>query len=249
VAGVPDMLTWLASWIGVTFDRAWPVAKRRRYLMQVAKLYPCRGTLSGLRRALLLFLGLDSLTVPRRPAVCASNCAPPPPAWHLPPLILEHWKIRRWLFLGAGRLGDAAVLWGETIMGRSQLDNTAQLGATQLDTSLAAETDPFNVDAYAFTVFVPGGLARNAAAKAAVQRLLDNDKPAWTQARLRFVLPRMRIGIQASIGFDSVVGCWPEGVVLDAARLGHATVLSAGSNVDAGQRLGQGRVGAGARIA
>ncbi len=248
-AGVPDMLTWLASWIGVTFDRAWPVAKRRQYLMQVAKLYSCRGTLPGLRRVLLLFLGLDTLTVPRRPARCGPNCAPPPPAWRPPPLILEHWKIRRWLFLGAGRLGDAAVLWGETIMGRSQLGNTAQLGATRLDTSRAAVTDPFNADAYAFTVFVPGGLARAAAAQAAVQRLLDSEKPAWTQAKLRFVLPRMRIGIQASIGFDSVVGCWPEGVLLDAERLGHATVLSAGANVDAGPRLGQSRVGAGARIA
>jgi phage tail-like protein len=248
-AGTPDMLSWLAGWIGVVFDRAWPVARRRRYLMQAAKLYPCRGTLPGLRSALLLWLGLDSLDPPRRPAPCAPNCAPPAPPWRPPPLILEHWKIRRWLFLGAGRLGDAAVLWGETIMGRSQLGNSAQLGATRLDTTRAATTDPFNADAYAFTVFVPGGLARSASAKASAQRLIDEQKPAWSQAKLRFVLPRMRIGIQASIGFDSVVGCWPEGVLLDAARLGRATVLSAAPNVDVGPRLGQARVGPGVRIA
>jgi hypothetical protein len=134
-------------------------------------------------------------------------------------------------------------------MGRSQLDHSARLGATRLDTTRAAVADPFNADAYAFTVFVPGGLARSASAQAAVQRLLDSEKPAWSQAKLRFVLPRMRIGIQASIGFDSVVGCWPEGVLLDAARLGHATVLSAGPNVDAGPRIGQSRVGAETRIA
>jgi phage tail-like protein len=243
VAGKPDMLSWLAGWIGVTFDRTWPIARRRHYLMEVAKLYPCRGTLPGLRRVLLLFLGLDALTVPRRPAACGPNCAPPPPAWRPPPLILEHWKIRRWLFLGAGRLGDAAVLWGETIMGRSQLDNSARLGATRLDTTRDAVGDPFNADSYAFTVFVPGGLARTASAQGAVQRLLDGEKPAWSKATLRFVLPRMRIGIQASIGFDSVIGCWPEGVLLDAARLGRATVLSAGPDVDPGPRLGQSRVG------
>jgi phage tail-like protein len=247
-AGAPDMLSWLAGWIGVALDRAWPVARRRQYLMRVAKLYACRGTLPGLRSALLLYLGLDTLAAPRRPAACAPNCAPPTPEWRPPPLILEHWKIRRWLFLGAGRLGDAAVLWGETIMGRSQLGDTARLGATRLDTSRAAVIDPFNADSYAFTVFVPGGLARSAAAKAATQRLLDQEKPAWSKAKLRFVLPRMRIGIQANIGFDSVVGCWPEGVLLDAARLGHASVLSAGPNVDAGPRLGQSRVGAGVRI-
>jgi phage tail-like protein len=249
VATAPDMLTWLASWVGVTFDRTWPVARRRRYLMEAAKLYPCRGTLAGLRRALLLFLGLDSLKVPSRRAVCAANCAPPPPAWKPPPLILEHWKIRRWLFLGAGRLGAAAVLWGDTIMGRSQLGNTAQLGATRLDTTREAVLDPFNKDAYAFTVFVPGGLARTPNTRAAAQRMLDGEAPAWSAAKLRFVLPRMRIGIQACIGFDTVIGCWPEGVLLDQAQLGRATVLSTAPNVDPGSRLGRSRVGGGARIA
>jgi phage tail-like protein len=248
-SGAPDMLSWLAGWIGVVFDRAWPVARRRNYLMQAAKLYPCRGTLPGLRSALLLYFGLDSLSIRRRPAPCAPNCAPPPAPWPPPPLILEHWKIRRWLFLGAGRLGDAAVLWGETIMGRSQLGNTAQLGATRLDLSRAAVADPFNADAYAFTVFVPGGLARSTAAKVSARRLIDQQKPAWSQATLRFVQPRMRIGIQASIGFDSVVGCWPEGILLDAARLGRASVLSAGPNVDAGPRVGRTRLGPGVRIA
>ncbi|MGF6508584.1 hypothetical protein [Paraburkholderia sp. 32] len=241
-AGAPDMLSWLAGWIGVTFDRTWPTPRRRQYLMQAAKLYPCGGTLPGIRSALLLYLGLDSLKLARRPAPCAPRCAPPPPLWRPPPLILEHWKIRRWLFLGAGRLGDAAVLWGETIMGRSQLGNTAQLGATRLDTSRAAVTDPFNAEAYAFTVFVPGALARSTAAKASVQRFIDQQKPAWSQAQLRFVLPRMRIGIQASIGFDSVVGCWPEATLLDSARLGRATVLGRAANSDPGPRVGESRL-------
>jgi phage tail-like protein len=249
IPGVPDMLTWLASWIGVTFDRAWPVARRRHLLMMAARLYPCRGTLPGMRRALLLFLGLDTLFVKPRAASCAPPCAPKPREWEPPPLILEHWKIRRWLYLGAGRLGDAAVLWGQSIMGRSQLDNNAQAGVTRLDTSGAATLDPFNADAYAFTVFVPGGLARTAQQKASVRRLIDQERPAWTQAKLRFVLPRMRIGIQASIGFDAVVGCWPEGVLLNDARLGKATVLSAAPNVDRGPRVGQTRIGAAMRIA
>jgi len=249
VPGVPDMLTWLASWIGVTFDRAWPVARRRHLLMMAARLYPCRGTLPGMRRALLLFLGLDTLAVKRRAASCAPPCAPKPREWQPPPLILEHWKIRRWLYLGAGRLGDAAVLWGQSIIDRSQLNDNAQAGVTRLDTSGAATLDPFNADAYAFTVFVPGGLARTAQQKASVRRLIDQERPAWTQAKLRFVLPRMRIGIQASVGFDAVVGCWPEGVLLNDARLGKATVLSAAPSVDRGPRVGRSRIGAGMRIA
>lgn len=249
VPGVPDMLSWLAGWVGVTFDRTWPVARRRRYLMQAAKLYSCRGTLPGLRQALLLFLGLDMLSLPRRPAPCGPACAPPPAPWQPPPMILEHWKIRRWLFLGAGRLGDAAVLWGQSIIGRSQLDSNAQLGVTRLDTTLEAVNDPFNAEANAFTVFVPGGLARTPRDRAAIQRMLAAQTPAWTKATLRFVLPRMRIGIQASVGLDSVVGCWPEGVRLDEARLGRATVLGPAQNVDPGPRVGRSRIGAGMRVA
>ena len=249
VSGAPDMLSWLASWVGVSFDRSWPVARRRRFLMQAARLYPCRGTLPGLRKVLSLFLGLDEVKVPRHPAPCGPGCAPAPPAWTPPPMILEHWKVRRWLWLGAGRLSDASVLWGETIMGRSQLGATAQLGATRLDTTREPVADPFNAEAYAFTVFVPGGLARTAQAQAAVRRMLADQTPAWTKATVRFVRPRMRIGIQASIGFDSVVGCWPEGVLLDQARLGKASVLGPATNIDPGARVGRSRIGPGARVA
>jgi hypothetical protein len=217
--------------------------------MNVARLYPCRGTVPGLRRTLDLFLGLDDIRPRRQPAPCAAPCAPAPPPWRPPPLILEHWKIRRWLFLGAGRLGDAAVLWGQTIMGRSQLGTTAQLGATRLDTTREPVLDPFNDQAYAFTVFAPVGLARTPRDQAALGRMIDQERPAWTQAVLRIVRPRMRVGIQASIGFDSVVGCWPEGVRLDEALLGKATVLSAGSNVDPGPRVGTSLIGPGTQLA
>jgi phage tail-like protein len=237
--GAPDMLTWLASWIGVTFDRSWPVARRRRFLRAAARLFPCRGTPRGVRQALLLYLGLDQLNPARRPAFCAPRCAPPPSGWSAPPLILEHWKIRRWLFLGGSRLGDAALLWGQSIMQRSQLDVNAQLGVTTLDTTRAPELDPFNVDAYAFTAFVPGRFGRTARDRLALTRMLAAETPAYVNAVVRFVAPRMRIGIQASIGFDSVVGCWPEGIILGQAQLGRATVLSAGDPVDPGPRIGR----------
>lgn len=246
--GAPDMLSWLAGWIGLTFERNWPVAYRRRLLREAAKLYPCRGTLPGLRKVLLLYLGLDRFSLRRGKPVCAPACAPKPPPWVAPPMILEHWKIRRWLFLGAGRLDDAATLWGEAIMGRSKLDDNAQLGVTRLDLSRQATADPFNADSFAFTLFVPGGLARSAQQKAAIQSVLDRETPAWIQARLRFVAPRMRIGVQASIGFDAVVGCWPEGVRLDAASLGRASVLGPTKNVDRGPRLGRSLIGSGAPL-
>ena len=48
------------------------------------------------------------------------------------PYILEHFKLRRWLFVGEARLGDQSVLWGKRIVNRTQLNETARVGGTQL---------------------------------------------------------------------------------------------------------------------
>jgi phage tail-like protein len=237
-AGVPDMLSWLAGWIGIAFDATWPTARRRRFLREAAKLYRCRGTFDGIRGMLMLYLGIDALAKTPQAAACARGCKPAARRWRAPPFILEHWKIRRWMFLGTGRLGDAAELWGNSVMGRSQLDVNAQMGVTRLDTSRDPERDPFHAKAYAYTAFIPARFARTARERNALRRMIDGETPAYVQANLRFVEPRMRIGVQSSIGFDAVIGCWPEGVVLDSAALGRATVLSSGPEHDTGQRLG-----------
>ncbi len=47
-----DAIEWLASWIGVTFDPAYPTARRRDMLKAAPRLSSSRGTLRGLRLAL-----------------------------------------------------------------------------------------------------------------------------------------------------------------------------------------------------
>ena len=129
-----DFLSWLASWVGIALARDWPEARRRRYLKAAARLYAQRGTPRGLRAQLLLLLGFDAAAAccpaerPQRRCVpLPRNCGPGP---HLTPaeppaLLLEHFKLRRWLFAGAGRLGDDSVLWGQRIVNRSQLGGQA----------------------------------------------------------------------------------------------------------------------------
>jgi phage tail-like protein len=224
--GEPDFLTWLASWVGVSLDRSWSLARRRAYLRRAPHLFACQGTLRGVFAALVLYLGLDRPAPPAHRAVCASRCASPPPQWRAPPLILEHWRLRRWLFLGGGRIGDAAMVWGESLLGRSRLDNTAEMGVTRLDTTQDPERDPFHLYAHKFSVFLPARFARNRRDRSAVERLIAAQQPAHTQATIKFVEPRMRIGIQCGLGFDTVVACWPSGVTLGSAELGRATVLS-----------------------
>jgi hypothetical protein len=140
-------------------------------------------------------------------------------------LVLEHFKLRRWLFLGEARLGEQAVLWGKRIVNRTQLGETAQVGATQLVGTPDPVRDPFHFYAHKFSVFIPAACVRGEDRRAAVERLISLAKPAHTAHQLELVEPRFRIGFQSAIGFDSVVGQYPDDFVLGQRRLGYDSVL------------------------
>jgi hypothetical protein len=203
---------------------------------EATTLYRLRGTREGLWRLLLLYLGMepDRNRCPHdglcdRCAPPPANCAPPeehPGHWQPPPLLLEHYQLRRWLFLGSGRLGDAAVLWGRRIVNRSQLDVNAQAGRTQLISTQDPYRDPFHVYAHRFSVFVPASVGRSDAARKGLENLLNAESPAHTIHTIEYVEPRFRVGIQSMIGLDSVIGRYPEGVTLNATQLGSNSVLS-----------------------
>jgi phage tail-like protein len=252
-AGV-DFLSWLASWIGLTLDRHWPEAKRRQFLKQASRLYDLRGTREGLWRELVLFLGFNAkdcgedepLRDPCHPT--PSQCAqglPSTSTWQPPPLILEHFKLRRWLFLGAGRIGDQAVLWGKRIVNRSQLHEGAQVGRSQLLTTQDPFRDPFHVYAHKFTVFVPASYRASDASRKALENLLRNAQPAATHAHIEYVAPRFRIGFQSTIGFDSVIARYPAGVTLNETPLGRGSVLTEPPHKQGGPSL---EIGKQARI-
>lgn len=244
--GAADFLDWLASWIGITLERRWPVARKRRFLKQVGALFPLRGTREGLRRQLLVYFGMDGAACccpDDRPAGrCEAeprNCrAPEPPrcAWQPPELILEHFQLRRWLFVGAGRPGEQAALWGEGVANRSRLDHSATVDVTQLRMTPDPVRDPFLAYAHRFTVLAPGCFGKDEANRRALQNLLTRESPAHTTFEVRYVEPRFRIGMQSTIGLDAVIGRIPEGARLDdgagpgdAHLLGRDTVLADGA--------------------
>jgi len=256
-----DFLTWLASWVGISLDRQWPVKKRRALLKKAPSLFSIRGTRYGLWQQLLLLLGLDPQDCccphdqPRRHCRCIPrNCRrveKKPCAWQAPPLILEHFYLRRWLFLGSGRLSDHAVLWGKRIVNRSQLNANAQASVSQLIMTQDPYRDPFHVYAHKFSVFVPAACGKSDVQKRALMNLLNSEKPAHTQYQLEFVGPRFRIGFQSMIGLDSVVGRYTEGVALNSSQLGSGTVLGPAENARSGPSLSvgkQARVGYSTRL-
>jgi phage tail-like protein len=264
-----DFLAWLASWVGITLAQEWPEPRRRRYFRAATRLYCLRGTYLGLWRQLLLLLGFDrayDACLDERPKTrCVPrprNCGPEPPRARAepPPLILEHYRLRRWLHAGCARLGDDAVLWGKRIVNRSELSGerpppnqtgNARVGETQLKGVPDPFHDPFLVYAHRFSVFVPARVRACDPERRAFERLLARETPAHAAYDIQYVEPRFRVGVQAMIGLDSVVARTPRGVTLTSAPLGQGTVLSAPPNRRDGPRLavGDARVGSTTLIA
>jgi phage tail-like protein len=246
-------LDWLASWIGVTLDRQVPEATRRALLASAGATASLRGTRYGLWRQLVAFLGMDGLTTRCQCAAAPCTCRPPvatcPPTppyrwnWAPPPLILEHYQLRRWLEVGFGRLSDQAVLWGKRIVNRSQLGEGAQVGVTTLKGSQDPARDPFHYYAHRFTVFVPASAGATPQRRRSLARLLAREQPAHTEAHIEYVHARFRIGFQSMIGLDTVVARAPSGITLGETTL-DAAVLSGDDHA----RIGNQRVGTTAAI-
>lgn len=257
-AGPPpkrDFLTWLAGWVGVALERNWPEERRRAYLKAAPRLFPWRGTLEGLRKSLYLFLALDHYAnfVPHR-AGCVPCAVPSKTSWRPPRLLLEHFHLRRWMMLGHGVLSDNAKLWGERIVNRSQLGGPgefrvpdapsgAQLGVTQLKKTQDPCRDPFHVYAHKLSVFVPAACVRDQSLARALKRLIDLERPAHVEAQVIAVEPRFRVGVQAMLGLDAVIGWRAAPVELDKGTLGRATVLSGAIDPRPRFRVGGARIG------
>jgi hypothetical protein len=160
-------------------------------------------------------------------------------------LLLEHYQIRRWLFVGAGRLGAEAKLWSERITRRAHLDHGAEIGVSRLDTTPDPLHDPFLVYAHKFTAFVPAAVGRDPGQRRALSNLLADESPAHTQFTIEYVEPRFRIGFQSTVGFDAVVGRYPSGVHLGETPIGPASVLGSPPWMAGGPTL---QVGTASRI-
>lgn len=229
-------LEWLASWIGMTPDHRLPESMQRDLVARAGRLLDLHGTVAGLRQLLHVALGLDRRACEASADRCPcpeprQTCPPRPiarPRFVPPPLVLEHFRLRRWFEAGASRLGDQTMLWGQSIVNRSQLGSSARVGATALKTSQDPLRDPFHVHAHKFTVFVPASAGRSPERRRALEQLVAWGAPAHTVGHVRYVDARFRIGVQASIGLDTVVARLPGGVTLGRTTLGRASVLDGG---------------------
>lgn len=197
-ASIPaEFLPWLASWLAVELDEHWPVAKQRAAIARAYAAHGRRGTAEGLRDVIAFELDLSTVLV--EPIQQAS--------WWVLPAGVEPCGAR-----GAERTEDAgagSLLGFTTSLAAGQADS-AVVGSATLDSSrILHESDHgvplFDDTAHQFLVHVYRGAADAPRTRAALKRLIEREKPAHTNYRLLAIEPTFRVGVQASVGFDSVV--------------------------------------------
>lgn len=247
----PDVLEWLGSFIGLTFDPRLDEGKRRVLLREGVQLFRQRGTLPGLIRLCEIVTGFRVD-------------------------IIEAFRQRRHTatFLGADPAGSAAAILGPTFelggdalyAGPQSWESALSAAYVRLmvdraqrrtdhlpvcppdDPPAPLDTDPLVAFhrryAHRFTVVVFG--AKDDAVAALLNDTVERAKPAHTLHELCWIEAGFRLGVTTYVGFGTRLGD-VEGfrpVVLGESPLGGPTTLSTASAGRAmGTFVGAARVG------
>ncbi len=109
--------------------------------------------------------------------------------------------------------GPEPLVVGETVVGAHGPLLADQLGA------------PLFEGAHRLTVLVRAEDVKAPGAVEAVRAVVQAEKPPWVEARLRVVEPRLRVGVQASVGVDALLGGPSPPGRLGTTRLGDTARL------------------------
>jgi phage tail-like protein len=237
-----DGLAYLAGWLALTLEGTWTAEQNRELLKAAPANQPRRGTSEGLREHLRVYL--------------ANMTGLPGQDLAAHPRIVESFRERDHLLLadpGVGALGRVAPLWSPSMVGRLRLGEFATEGEVRLVSTGDPEHDVFHRYAHRFRVFVPAAWVRTSDDEQLLRRALDREKPAHTAYDLCLVEPRLRVGVQATVGLDTVVGAYPTARLSSPAedatpsstarpprhRIGYDTVLAGRSGGGPGIRVGR----------
>ena len=117
---------------------------------------------------------------------------------------------------GASSTSEAStgVVVGSAVVGESAPQTKSQFGALL-----------FSESAHRFSALIPAASTITTRQQTLVRQLLESEKPAHTDYELCCVQPRLRVGVQATIGIDAIVGGPPDAMRLSGAVLGLDTWL------------------------
>ncbi len=190
-AAPPEALTWLATWLAVELDQDEPEARIRQSIARAFRRYRWRGTIAGLRLALLEDAGVHAtISEP----ISASSF------WAMPSAVDC-----------AGSAPDSSLHLGRathlTSMepGGAVLGSTAHLDHSYLITDAQFGEPVFTGAAFQFLVEVYRAEVKTEARVQLVKEIIEREKPAHTMYRLTMIESKMRAGFQSRIGVDTIV--------------------------------------------
>lgn len=190
-AAPSDALPWLATWLAVELDLGEPEKRIRESIARAFRRYQWRGTIRGLRLALLEDAGVHA------------TISEPISAGTV-------WAMSTPSACGGAPTGSKALLGADTRLtsmepGGAVLGSTAQLDHSWLITDAQFGEPVFAGVSNQFLVEVHAGEVNTEERRQLVTRIIDREKPAHTMYRLIVTDPSMRTGFQSRIGVDTVV--------------------------------------------
>ncbi|MBL8298434.1 MAG: hypothetical protein JNN30_08815 [Rhodanobacteraceae bacterium] len=225
-------LPWLAAWLGFELPQGLAIDQRREVLARVWALYRHRGTLTGLIEFIHLYTGVKAQVLEwyrERKLWQLDTSAALGFDTRLPPAAADGLSVA-----DPAILRDSEPAWGCAVPDRVVAGH-AVVGADRPLAKADIGSLLFDDEAHRITVLVPAGRAPDEATRQRVRDVVAAEAPAHVLCEVCFVEPLLRIGLQARIGIDTVIGSGATPLRLDEIRLGE------------GARL-EGRAGAGAGI-
>jgi phage tail-like protein len=219
-----EFLPWLAGWLALELDEKWSEAEQRTLIQQAFSMYGRRGTVEGLREALRIFAGVEAVI--EEPLLNAAWWALPSekrgcrPEEACADAREKNWQGAENSILGVTTMLVPAEAQGAVVGTTAVLDRSHLIGDEEFAVPL------FEDVAHQFTVLIRRSQLGCAETMGRVRRVLDGEKPAHTLYHLCVIEPRMRVGYQARVGVDSVIGGPPvdlrlnQGLLLGDAGVG-----------------------------
>jgi phage tail-like protein len=197
----PSWLHWLAGWLAFLPSENWTEGDTRLHVGQAFDLAGRRGTVDGLRRYLRIYAGVEA---------------------HVdePGLRTTLWA-----------LGETSTLGLSTTLAPAAAQGAVLGSSATLDASHVTRGDDFGAAlfedvAHRFCVAVYCAELRRPGVLDDVRAVIEREKPAHTTCHVRVIEPRMRVGVQARVGLDAIVGLAPVAVQVGGTVLGHAILAA-----------------------
>ncbi len=204
---VPDnWYYWLASWIALPVNPLWTEQQRRDALRRAGKVYPLRGTPAGIQQLVEQYAEVEVR-------------------------LIEHFRLRQLIVLSHGsgggvQLGSGTRLWSRDYYRRLQVGVYSRAGYFDLTGEPEPDLEPPAWGANEFTVFFDCEPYQVATTTQKVSQVVEREKPAYSKANYAPVFPRMRIGVQSTLGIDSRVGSYTPLLLGTTGTLDYDSILA-----------------------